>query len=442
MSENNEEDDKLIHKFSSGYVGERMPGKENLFILRNKQGFIVATAEKYNDTISAFKFHKERRMPRRIVNQVVAYLMAAKFRLSREAARELGVSVLKPEDGGELYLSTQELKHYGLNYFLNKEKNTTAVLNSLYPLNLTLNKNTQNCRLDLQGMLIKNLSVGAGSSVDIDLRGNHRVKSVKVGKVFAGKISLSHSSVERLEIEDDSRAEVSFHDGDKVLNVKIGDNFRGSLSLRKSYLRRLSVGDNAMASFDINTCIFYRHIILGKNCGGNLNISSVFARYFEVGDGFSGHLYGSSITSRQGIRNVYVGNDFSGVMDLSASKTVRRLEFGDECSGSLICISSSSVSLCLLGRGFSGTADFRESGIVCVSAGENCRGKFECADCRQLVLMNMPRETGYKIAGTPKPIKTETVKNRVLYWFDKKSLSSEYFKTYRKSWLRRIMRFF
>ena len=45
MSENKDEEDKLIHQFSSGYVGERMPGKDNMFILRNRQGFIAATAE-------------------------------------------------------------------------------------------------------------------------------------------------------------------------------------------------------------------------------------------------------------------------------------------------------------------------------------------------------------------------------------------------------------
>lgn len=443
MSENKDEEDKLIHQFSSGYVGERMPGKDNMFILRNRQGFIAATAEKYNDVITSFRFHKERHLPRHIIDEVVAYIMEAKFRLTKEAAHELGVSILKYEDQREVYLSSRELKCYGLNHFLQPEDKTVAILNSLYPMDLKLKKNSVGCQLDLQGMLIRSLYIGPDSVLDIDLRSNHHIRSVTVDANFSGRLSLSRSSVEYLEIKDNCRAEVFFHDGEKILNIKVGGSFSGSADLKKSYLRRLIVGSDCQGIFNINTCIFYRHIDIGQNYSGRLSIISVFARYLQIGDGFSGSLYGASVSARQGIRSVYVGNGFAGTLDLSSSKTVERVEVGENASGQLIMISSPSIRLVILGANFSGMADFRESALVYASAAENCTGRFECNACANLTLLNMPKENGYKIVGTDKPVKTEIVKNRILYWFIQRSLPHEYFKSYRKSRLRSFFnRFF
>ena len=54
MTQDKEQKDTLIHEFSFGYVGSKMVGKENTYVLRNKSGFIVATAEKYNNVLTSF----------------------------------------------------------------------------------------------------------------------------------------------------------------------------------------------------------------------------------------------------------------------------------------------------------------------------------------------------------------------------------------------------
>lgn len=90
---------------------------------------------------------------------------------------------------------------------------------------------------------------------------------------------------------------------------------------------------------------------------------------------------------------------------MSSSKTVQRVEVGENASGQLILISSPSIRLVILGANFSGMADFRESALVYASAAENCTGRFECNACANLTLLNMPKENGYKIVGTANRLK-------------------------------------
>ena len=104
MTQDKEQKDTLIHEFSFGYVGSKMVGKENTYVLRNKSGFIVATAEKYNNVLTSFLFHKERKVPKFILNEIIEYILKSELKISKEAAKELGVSMLKCGDKKEIYL--------------------------------------------------------------------------------------------------------------------------------------------------------------------------------------------------------------------------------------------------------------------------------------------------------------------------------------------------
>lgn len=442
MTQDKEQKDTLIHEFSFGYVGTKMVGKENTYVLRNKSGFIVATAEKYNNVLTSFLFHKERKVPKFILNEIIKYILKSELKISKEAAKELGVSMLKCGDKKEIYLSSRDLEKGKLKNYLQEDEKVIGVLNSLKPINLHIENKQGKCQFDMQGLKIKKLEIGNGSTIEIDLRGNNYITEITVGQGTSGKVILYRSSAEELEVEDNSLMDIQIQECEKVLDIKIGRNYGGKIEISKSYLQGLKVGEQSHGRFDINLCIFYRIIEIKDDNQSDIRISSVFARYMEIGNNFSGKLYGSSLSPKQGIRNLYVGDDFSGVLDLSNSKTIQRVEIGDRAKGDIILISSPSIRLVTIGKNFEGDADFRESSIVYVSAEQNCGGKFECGGCQNLTLIRLPYEQSCKIINAPKPIKAIKEEECIEYWFINRQLEKEYFKQHRKSWFRKLGKIF
>ncbi len=432
------EDDKVIYNFHNGFTLERMPGKESTFIFRNKEGLITAFIEKCNDVITSCREYQDRRLPHKVLNSIARFVKDSGSRLSKEAAQALGMSIIRFGNGREIYLTSSELTSSALKPFFLNDKNVTIIVNKLKIHNLDVPKYSRDCVLDLQSAKIKRLTVGEGCRIDIDLRGNHIIKSLKVKKNYDGKLFLSHCGMKRLYIDDDARAEITYVSGEQVADIELGNNFGGNVNLKNAYLHNFKTGNNFHAGLYVNMCIFYRYIEIGDNSSSNIEMSSVFARHLQIGNGYSGHLFGSSVCSRQGIRSVYIRNNFSGYLDLSAARTVQRLEVGRGASGTVVLAACPSIRLVKFDEDFSGVANLNESGIIYVRAYKNCTGRFELSNCPNLTLIKMPAEGGYKIIGAPQPVKTETSGGYVYFNFIRRDLPSEYF----SGRLKRVFLFF
>lgn len=435
------EEDKA-YDFQNGYRLEKMAGKDNTYLLRNEDGLIVAFIEQYNNIITSFREYQDRRLPNSVVNKIIEFISRSSFHLSKEAAKYLGVSIIKIAEDNELYLKSTELNSKALKPYLMNSEQVILIVNNIKKINLKIPAFSHNCMLDLQNANIGTLTISHNVIADLDLRNNRNIKELIVEYNYQGKLFLSRSNIKKLTVADNCTAEINYLSGNGVLDINIGNKFNGIINIKDSYLKNLKTGSFCHAHININTCIFYYYINIGSHSSSSINISSVFARYLKLGDFYSGKLSGSSVSSKQGVRTFYIGDDFSGDLDLSMGRTIQRIEVGSRASGYIGLIACPSIKLLTIDSEFSGIINLSESGIVYLRANAPCQGRFELNGCNHLTLLQVPQDLGYKVLGAPKPLKIETKQGYINYHFLLRDLPSEYFPSTLQRFLSKLRHLF
>lgn len=421
-------EDKLIYKIDWHHGIEKMSGKEGTYIIRKRNGLIAAFIETQGKNITSFTPHQNRRLPRRIINKVAQYIIHAGFILSKDTARAMGVSIIKSEKDAVTYVCSSELKKRGIGYFLHKNEIEQISIYNLYKQEIKIPADSQGKLFDLQQANIEKLKVGENVHAEIDLRGNAIIEEVKIDDNFNGKIYLAQSNIRKLELSDNCHGEITYNLGLNRLEINIGKGFSGDIALKSAYLKRMNIGNGCMAHIRIELCIFYEEISIDKESTSEIVCSSVFARYFELGDYFSGKLEGLSQSSKQGVRELYIGNNFSGEVELNGSNTIERVELGADSDGKIDLVGCKSIRIVRIGENFSGELNLAESDIVYVRAETPCYGEFYFAEAEKLARAILPEKQGYIIKGIPrKPIKIQRKNGLVEYCFRRIKLPRGYF---------------
>ena len=430
-------EDIFIHKINRRYSVELLSGKENTYILRRKDGIILAFIEKRLNNIVSFRSHQNRKIPASLLRYLSAFFIKHNYDLSAEVAKALGISIIR-QDNRETYFSFADLKRGKFIRALNSPDEKLLTINSLKPHNLTFPDECGNVILSTLGAKIKSLKIGRNCSMVINFRQNRYIKEIKINKDFTGKIFLADSSAKYCVVGDNARAEISYASGDNPLDLKIGNDFQGALNVRSAYLRNLNIGQNCNAKLNLEFCICNRFINIGAGSRAEIACDNVFARHIFIGSRFSGYFRCSGQNSRQGVRRVTIGDDFSGHADFSNNRTIQRLEAGQRAGGLFEIIGSPSVRVAKFDDGFDGEADFSESGIVYVRALAPCAGRLIFRECSNLTLLKLPLGNDFKIIGTKKPLKINKNKQYAFYYFKQGKLPKEYF----SSWTEKLTRIF
>ena len=422
-------EDKLLYKIDWHYDMEKMSGKEGTYIIRKRNGLIVAFIETQGENITSFTPHQNRRLPKRIIDKVAAYIIKSGYSLSRDSAHALGVSIIKSEKGNIRYISSSMLKKKGIAPFIKKEEIENITINNLYKQKIKIPDDSHNKFFDLQKANIDTLIVEENTHAEIDLRDNAVIEEVVIDSNFNGKLYLAQSNIKKLEIKDNCHLELIYTLGLNRLKMQIGQNFSGSIALKNTYLQYMRIGERCMAQIRIELCICYEDISIGKESSSEILCSSVFAKYFSLGNSFSGHLEGLSKSSKQGVRNLYIGNSFSGNIDLSNSNTIERIELGKDSDGKIDLIGCKSIRIVKIEENFSGELNLTESGIVYVRAEAPCLGEFNFTEAEKLTQVILPKQKEYKITGVArKPIKAQRMKNGMIaYYFRRIKLPRAYY---------------
>lgn len=421
-------EDKIIYKIDWHYGIEKMSGKEGTYIIRKRNGLIAAFIEKQGDNITNFTPHQNRRLPKRIINKVAEHIIKQKYTLSKDSARALGVSLIKSERGDIQYISSSELKRRGLEFFQKPEEIEQITIYNLYKQDIKIAADSHNKFYDLQQANIKKLRIGEDVQAEIDLRDNGLIEEVVIEENFNGKLYLAQSNIRKLEIKDNCHGEINYTTGTNRLKIDIGNSFGGHIFLKSAYLEYLRIGDGCSADIKIELCIFYKEIRLGKENTSEIVCSSVYAKYFELGDYFSGHLKGLSQSSKQGVRELYVGHHFSGYIDLSGSNTIERIELGAQGDGKIDLIGCKSIRIIRIDSEFSGELNLMESDIVYIRAEAPCFGDIDVTDATKITRVILPKKREYKIKGAvKKPIKAKKKGKLVEYYIRRIRLPNGYF---------------
>lgn len=419
--------DNFVHKINWRYAVEPMSGKENTYILRRRDGLILVFIEKSGNNITSVRYHETRNLPRWILNYLAKFIISSGWKVSATAAQTLGISIIKYDNGTEEYISFPALKR---NRYVSKlwgQGHKVFAINSLSVHNLHIPNNIQELTLETIGAQIKHLKIGDNTQININLRDNHIIRRLLIGDKFSGKVYLNNSDIKKFVLGDNALADISYVSGRKALSISIGKNFQGSLFTQMSYLGGLSLDSGSQGDIKLDKCISFKPIVIKDNSLSHIECSSVFAPYISIGNNYSGYLEGSSLSSKQGVRKLFIGSSFSGQIDLSNSKTIYRVEFGKSATGQLNLISCPSIRIVKFNSGFSGSVDFRESSIAYVRASSPCQGEFIFSGCKMLTLLKLPLSNEYKIIGSGKPIKIIKKRDYAYFYFKNYLLPKTYF---------------
>ena len=431
-------DTVLVHKISWRYAIEPLSGKEDTYILRRRDGLILAFIEARQKHIISLRSHENRKISLSLLAYLSALFIKNGYSLSEEVARFLGISVLRGNYKNDVYLSFKDLCRGNLPKAVKKAGAERVIINGLKPHNLVLPKGFKLRGLDLLAAKIKSLMIGRNVSCEIDARGNHVIKNIRIDDDFAGKLILTGSSVRSLSLGNNAFSEVLINDAEEPVKIKVGNNYQGGLDIRSTYLRRLNIGNQCGAHISMEVCVCYQDVMVGNGYHADIKLNNVFARRVYLGNEFSGYITARSANARYGIRKMWVGDDFSGHIDFSSHPTIEQVNVGRNATGVAEFISCPELKLVKFDSAFSGEVNLSESGIVYVRAYEPCSAVFNCQECKALTLLKMPLQNPFYIVGAKKPLAIRKKGKYVFYILKKQKLSTQYFSSVWKRIVRLI----
>lgn len=99
----------VLHRLEDGYHITVIPGRPHTLFLRDRYCTKLAVLELFQDRIVRVSGYRVRELPRKHAEVLIDFVRGFHYFLSPEAALELGLSVIRFEDGGERYFMVSEL---------------------------------------------------------------------------------------------------------------------------------------------------------------------------------------------------------------------------------------------------------------------------------------------------------------------------------------------
>ncbi len=433
----------VLHRLEDGYHITVIPGRPHTLFLRDRYCTKLAVLELFQDRIVRVSGYRVRELPRKHAEVLIDFVRGFHYFLSPEAALELGLSVIRFEDGGERYFTVSELSPYRLNKIMRSTQKKQITLSGWQKSQLTVPKRAVNCTLNLSRCKIKKLQVARRSNVAVDLRDNPHIETVTVEEGFIGSLNLSRSSVTQIRIGDNCRCNISMNYSGKCFDLEIGDVYSGVLDIRDSCFHNLKIGYYCYANIKLSENWGQKNIAVGDSFRGNMILDSVYVRNVSVGSDCRGKIFvKSSERSEQGIRSINLADDFGGELDVGDSKTVERVEVGRNASGNVNLSGCASIKALKLDEYFAGVADLSRSGIMYIRARKGATGRFVLTDCSNLTLVKVARNAAPLISIDRSPIEIARDEQNVYYRYLDRRLPDDFFTPAYMHWFKSVKNFF
>lgn len=431
-------EDKNYYKLNDHYKMSKMTGKDCSMTLCDNNDDIQGIIDVCDDKISKVGGYKGDKLADSGRKELIKFIKSNNLSLTQGAAKDLGLSIYHPVKGGEVYLDERGLTKLlkedisGANIVIHKYKKRTVRIKS----------STKGAVLNLSRAAIKILIIEKNCNLVIDLRDNPYIESLIIKDSFAGNINLSRNSIRKINIANNSRCELSINDSLKCFDLNISDVFSGILNVKNSCFHDLDIGYYCYASIKLESNWGKRNIKIGNSFRGNLDIDSVHVPNIHIGDDCKGKITVSSKDDAHGSKHLEVADEFNGQIDLSKSKTIADLEFGNNTRGQINLQGCPSVKVAHFGEHYNGKTDFSFSGIEYLHAKKDCRGNFIMLNCDNLALIKMPNERKASMTIEKEPINIKTDDEHIYYQYHSRELPREYFTPVYKGLYRNLKRFF
>lgn len=431
-------ENKDYYQLSDMYKVSKITGKNCSMTLRDNSDHIHGIIDVCNDKISKVGGYKGDKLSDPGRKELIKFVRTNNLSLTQSAAKDLGLSIYYPTKGGEVYLDERGVDNLlkedisGINLVVHKYKKRVMRVKS----------STKGAILNLSRAAIKTLIIEKNCNLVIDLRDNPYIEALIIKDSFAGNINLSRNAIRKIDIANNSRCELSINDSMKCFDLSIADVFSGILNVKNSCFHDLDIGYYCYASIKLESNWGKRNIKVGNSFRGDLEIDSVLVPNIHIGDDCKGNVTVSSKDEAHGSKHLEVEDEFSGHLDLSNSKTITNLEFGNNTRGQINLLGCPSIKVARFGEHYNGKTDFSNSGIEYLHAKKDCRGGFLMLNCDNLALIKMPneRKTAFTIEREPISIKSDN--ENIYYKYHHRELPREYFVPFYKECYKGVKRFF
>lgn len=433
-------DSSVSYQLEHGYKMTKITGSECILLLRDKKDNVVAIVDACFNKISKIRGYKNAPITTIIKEVLRGFIKSKHYDLSAEAAKDLDLSIFRQGDNPELYLNEEEL-HRKLKSRL---VDASITIHKLRQNTLKISAFSEGAVLNFTHAEVKHLVIEKHCNLILDLRDNQSIKSLHVKESFTGNMNLSRNSIEDIRMDNNCRCDMTVCSSLKCFNMEIADVFSGNLDIRNSCFHRLKVGYYCYAVIKLNGNWGRKDITIGDSFRGTLSVDTVHVPDLLIGNDCKGKIVISSSNSERGSRHVNLADDFKGVLDVSGSQTVERIDVGRNACGRLHLKGCPAVKITKFDEDFSGFADFSESAIEYVRAHKGCRGELVFKNCDNLALLKLPVDKRSKLMIEKQPLNTEIAGEHIYYRFHPQELPDFYFASAYCKWfggLKKILSF-
>ena len=426
------------YQLNDKYRLSKIYGKDCSVMLRNPDDEVQAIVDVCNNKIAKVCGYEGEKVTDDSRSELVKFIKTNDLSMTLSAAKDLGVSIYRPDKGKEIYLNAGELTRK----LKGNISGASLTVFNYKKRQLKIRASTKGAILNLSKAAVKKVVIEENCNLVVDLRDNPYIETLIIKDGFAGNVNLSRNGVKKIEIANNCRCELNINDSMKCFDLRIADVFSGVLNINNSCFHDLDIGYYSYADIKLASNWGKRNIKIGNSFRGSLEIDSVHVPTVKIGDDCKGKVIISSKDEIHGSPRVEVADEFNGDLDLSNSKTVAHLHCGSHARGKINLLGCPSLKVARLGEHFRGQADFSESGIEYLRTGKDCQGDIILLGCDNLALIKMPNERQKNVTIDRSPIKVKNDGKNVYYTFYPRQLPREYFTPFYHDWYKKIKHFF
>lgn len=403
-----------VYHINKEYRIVSLKGNKCSLFFKNKQNVLRATLDGCGKFISTISINGDKELNNVEKALLLTFVRAKNYALSKEAAEQLDISIIKYDDGREEYVSEKLLLRRlsaGINF-------AKVYIGKLKVYQLDIKDYTRNVSYNLSDAEIVKLNVGENCSVNIDLRDNDFIESLVIKDKFSGTLNLSRTSLESVFIGNNCRCNMTISDSQKCPNIQIADICSGNINIINSCLYALTIGYYSYADIMLSNNVIKKDIAIGDAFRGGIYATNQDCELVKVGNDFKGWMKLNNQNYNFGIKKLDLGDDFSGNINLSGDNSIQDIVCGIKFVGKIVASYATALNRVNIGRYFNGNIDVAASSVNEILVDYGASGRIAVKGCRNLKMLQASIDNDLYIDGDVKAVDAISDDKHINYYFE------------------------
>jgi len=403
-----------VYNINKEYRIVNLNGNKCALFFKNKKNNLRAVMEGCDKILTNISVDADNPLTDKEKSYLLVFIRAKKYILTKEAADMLDIAIIKYDDGREEYLS-EKLLLKRINRGISFAK---VYAGKLKLLQLTIPAESKRCSYNFMKAKVNKLIIEENCEINVDFRDNDTIESLIVKDKFVGSLSLSRCNVESVFIGNNCRCNLTITDSKKCLNLQIADICSGNINISNSCLYMLSLGYYSYADIMLSNNVIKKEIVVGDAFRGGLYSINQSVELFKIGKDCRGWLKFNAQNTDLGIKQIEVGEEFAGNINLSGDNSIKTINVADRNTGKIIASYSSALERVNLGKYFNGGLDLSGSSIKEIYVEDGASGNINVQGCKILRILQATIDNNLYIDGEIKTVDVLSQIGKTNYYFE------------------------